>query len=787
MCDEITTRNNWFATGAMVSIACMLVFSANANVNVYLTASDGSEAANSFTNCINWSDGRPAHSDADYFVLSNRTMRTSVWGGTFEGNSLTIGSLDEDAYPNCAVNNRTRTYVTKWGREGLVLAKGYYYEGNDNPGVGIVDGKVTVIAPDSAPFRFGSNNADRGLDFIGDFHGAAGTGLLVGGARYGDVKANFSCRMRGDMSDYLGTITVTNIVYNGEPLGVTFIAAASSFPGTVCVRTNALLKTEESPVEFGTLNLDSGACVTLSGDAENSSYGTITARNAMSVGESISLKIDFDLPSGGDATQTLALVTAPLGSGLSVDKFVIDADIDPLVSRFAVIEDETAGMEALAYVCDPVVRLNEPDSPNANTSLSSGYSGAIDDGTKWSDGFTPRAGRHYVIPFVSSVGNLLGQSCLRTRTSDTSYTFPGMSLTLNDKASVTIFQTGTFKCDMLRMESGSILRAGSQRGPTVDGVILAESGTVYIGCYCNKTMTIASDIVGAARVVFQGYEGESSARLGTYELTGDNSRFTGTMTVATYGSSTQMANFQTLVLSSAASLGAPLASLDRTALKLSKWGRLTVNSDVTLSTASNRGLAVSGNAQLNVTSGKTFSLGTALSLDGRLVCSGAGTFAVGGAAGFGADGSGEPETDKNVVEITNGTVRVTSASAVDGVTFKFLGTGALELSLNPADAELTRYGIKNVRTDTPFAFADGVASVPFSVDVSAMPVLPRNGATFGVLTVADAATNAVEAVFSIPKSYRGFRLQMVKNHDNENGWTTYAAEYLPTGAIIIFK
>lgn len=762
---------------------------AMANGNVVLLRSDGNEASNSFTNGVNWSDGRPAHDDADYFVLSNMTMRTSVWGGTFKGNSLTIGSVGATSYPNCGVNNRARnTNETTWGQGGLILANGYYYQGHDNSGVGIVNGKITVVSPNTAPFRFGSNGANMGLDFTCAFTGAAGTGLLVGGNRYNEVKANFSCRMRGDMSGFLGAITVTNLVYNGAPLGTTFIAASDSFPGTVCVRTNALLKTETTAVEFGTLNLDSGARVTLGGNAATSEFGTVRALNSMSVGDSVTLTIDFDLPSGASETQTLALVTAPLGSGLSVDKFVIDASHDTLVSRFKILEDTDAGTEALTYVCDPVVTLDEPDSPNANKTLSDGYTGAITDATKWSDGHVPQAGKHYVIPFKSSSGNLKGQSCLRTLASNTSYEFPGESLTLKNKASVTIFQTGTFKCDVLRMESGSILRAGNQSGPTVSGTIIAESGTVYIGCYCSKTMTIASDIVGAARMVFQGYEGESSSRAGTYKLMGDNSRFTGTMTVSSANSSSQSSNFQTLILSSADSLGADLAALDRKALILEKWGRLSVNSNITLAEASNRGLAVSGNAQMSVSSGKTFALETGLSLDGKLVCGGSGTFAVGGTAGFGSEGVGEPETDKNVIEVDGETVKVLSAAAVDGVTFRFMDAGTLTLALNPEDAELTRYGIKDVRTSVPFTFADGIeAKMSISLDVSKMPAIPRGGATIAVLTVADAATNTVEAALSIQKAYHGYCLQTEKIHDDVNGWTTYAAKYSPTGVVLILR
>jgi hypothetical protein len=184
---------------------------------------------------------------------------------------------------------------------------------------------------------------------------------------------------------------------------------------------------------------------------------------------------------------------------------------------------------------------------------------------------------------------------------------------------------------------------------------------------------------------------------------------------------------------------------------------------------------------VDVVDGKVFQLDTGLSLNGRLLKIGKGVFAVGGTAGFGANGDSDLITDSNVLELTNGTVKVTSVDAVNGVSFRVGPNGSLSLKLDPSDAELMRYGIRNVRTADPLSLIDGAEKVRIDVDTSAYPELPAEGALIGILTVQDAATNAIDSVLSISRSYSGFSRSIVKIHDDENGWTTYAEKYCHPG------
>jgi hypothetical protein len=100
-----------------------------------------------------------------------------------------------------------------------------------------------------------------------------------------------------------------------------------------------------------------------------------------------------------------------------------------------------------------------------------------------------------------------------------------------------------------------------------------------------------------------------------------------------------------------------------------------------------------------------------------------------------------------------------------------------------------RYGIMNVGLECPFVLGEGVAALPFNVDVTAEDALAlqEKGGVVGLLTVSDSATNALESVFTVSKFVKGCKFTSLKIHDDENGWTTYAAKYSPCGLTISIR
>ena len=207
---------------------------------------------------------------------------------------------------------------------------------------------------------------------------------------------------------------------------------------------------------------------------------------------------------------------------------------------------------------------------------------------------------------------------------------------------------------------------------------------------------------------------------------------------------------------------------------------MTLTGDITVSTNLNRGLAVYGNGVVN-TAAYSLNLGMPLTMDGTLYKAGAGMLRLDANRHAVGEGGG-------TIVVTNGTLAVAAADAINGIAVSFAPGTALVLKTNLADEELTRYGIRNVGLAEPFVLAEGMTALPLTVDSSDGGELLRGqGGTVGILTVSDSATNLLDSAVTVPRTYRGFKFSAVKVHDDENGWTTYAAQYDPTGCVISIR
>ena len=277
----------------------------------------------------------------------------------------------------------------------------------------------------------------------------------------------------------------------------------------------------------------------------------------------------------------------------------------------------------------------------------------------------------------------------------------------------------------------------------------------------------------------------TSVPAGTYKFKGDNSDFVGTLVVSQYVQGVQYgatytARYQRFYLYNSNTLGGALPAFDPEATVLSEFGRFTLGGNVSVSTNLNRGLAVYGDGVVN-TDKYSLNPGMPLTMDGTLNKAGAGTLRLDANRHAVGEGGG-------TIVVTNGTLAVAAADAINGMAVSFAPGTALVLKTNLADEELTRYGIRNVGLAEPFVLADGMSALPLTVDASDGGELLRgHGGTVGILTVSDSATNLLDSAVTVPRTYRGFKFSAVKVHDDENGWTTYAARYEPTGCLISFQ
>ena len=744
--------------------------------------------------------GDPLTSNDIYVIRSGRAIRTyaddAATPTIFTCKRLVIGEVGDTTGKINSYARGTAAYVdfgSGENQDGVYFANGSYmglsnYSRDYNT---YFRGKMTVTAPSSAPFviapasaRYVSMTMSAGLSSLKSDVGKA---LKIGGPNGTSATSqSFSFYMYADVSEYYGKVIVSPCCasHAASPSYLTILYLADGvFPGTLELQGGARLspKNAECVVKLGNaVFADDSALVFPVADVEGDGgvvrpqSAQVVVTNDLTISGTVGIILS-QIPANGE-TNRFALVTARKGS-FDVSDFAMSLPasmsahgwyLKDCVSLSIETNDE-ANTQTLYAELQPLVKLSVKDTNNKTTRQSS----ALDSASSWSDGKLPHANAHYIIP---------SGFCLNTKPGD--YEFPGNSLTVENTGYILPWNNDSvLKIPVLRMLDGSTLNCGqAMRVDFADTHLIAESGTVTLmafgaeNTYARMKFLESTKITGAADLSMNSIL--TSVPRGNYYFLGTNSCFKGRMSLRQTAAAEYGSKFETLWVSRAEDLGGPLDDFDAAALCLSNYGRLTASANVVVPKANNRGLTVSGNGVVDP-GAYTLSLGMPLTINGTLYKANSGTLQLDAdRAAVGADGG-------NIV-VTNGMLAIAAADAVNGFAVHLAPNAALSLKVDLENENLTRYGLRNVGLAEPFVLGAGVTALPLSVDVS-NAALPKHGGTIGVLTVSDSATNAIEQVFSVPKSYRGFRLTRQKLHDDENGWTTYAAKYEPTGCIMSIR
>lgn len=775
---------------ARLTVVISIVASVSADATDYYYV--GSGARGDTTNAAKWEDAlgnNPTYAPGDanasaddrWIVRDGKNIRQvgTVWNSVthFYGSGIVFGEIDGTA-GSYACESQANT-ASAYFHCPAYFAHGSFYAYNTTASNkrGFADGAIVVTAPESAPFYlrgwYGSSaDAPSYFTINASISSERGCALAAFDTKWVDWTFN------GDMSGYKGTLDFSN-----GHVALTFGANTGSIDmknlkfgaGTSVTILNT------TPIRVGTLTMGNGD--TFNFPISSGACASFVA-DVVSVSGTVVFNLDGEPPFDGE-TNRFALVSSAAG-GLFPANFTVNASgcLAGNFAGFEIVTGEDGTSQTLYAVYNPSVMLVASDNRNKEM----GYSSAMDNGASWSDGNTPHAGVYYLITNDSvrvtgrsRYNNGPTQVFLHTPEVSGTNEFLGASLTLGSLCRLYLFGQA-FKTSSLVLDSDSEVWCGQQQSPTIiaDKITTLGVGEIWLGSYASKKLTIDGPVVGSARLVLGGVTGTSSAS-GNYDFGKGLTNFLGTVCVtqknntATYSSNVQMID-----LKSGYSLGAALEEFRAEALTLSAYSVVNVTEDVELPTGLNRGLSVVGDGRINVNSGKTFSLGWPLTIDGTLYKSSSGTLVLG------ANRSGVGEGGGAIV-VTNGTLAVAAVDAVNGFTVSFAPGTSLSLKVNLADAELTRYGIRNVGLAEPFVLGSGMATLPLSVDMSGAGAFPKEGGVVGVLTVSDSATNALESVFSVPKFLKGFKFTAEKIHDDDNGWTTYAARYEPTGFLISFR
>ena len=142
----------------------------------------------------------------------------------------------------------------------------------------------------------------------------------------------------------------------------------------------------------------------------------------------------------------------------------------------------------------------------------------------------------------------------------------------------------------------------------------------------------------------------------------------------------------------------------------------------------------------------------------------------------------------NIFIVTNGTVKVTSADAMNGLATTFASGTSLVLAVNPDDAELTRYGIRNDKTDNPFS-VNGGGTLPFSLSASSAAKAAVKGRTVnvGLFTVTAKADGLFRTLMPAELRSPFPSTQGTVVRSEADGFVTYSMRIVPVGSRIVVR
>ena len=350
-------------------------------------------------------------------------------------------------------------------------------------------------------------------------------------------------------------------------------------------------------------------------------------------------------------------------------------------------------------------------------------------------------------------------------------------------------QTRTFEVPEFFCDGGTIGIGMLSNGPDIRLVaphIHFTHGRVMVRAWRADTLILDGELDGPGDILFTSWSSTSSPK-SNYGLTGLNTNYTGSITVSQGEYRDEYISFgnkhPTLYVNDGRNLGGAKAEFDPRALTLTHMAKLLVTNTVgvTLADGLNRGVYLHEKGRFDVreTNG-VLDVQWPLLLSGKMWKEGLGTLVLGKGMKHEADDGGEltdvPRAGSNLFEIVAGTVKIANADALAGVETTIDAGATLQLAIDPANADLTEYGIRNTTVDAPFALAASFGGkLPLTLD-NAGTEIPAGCRvmTNALVTVKSTSAEAVGAMLSAVKPWRtwGFKSEIVPRVNGDTDTTT---------------
>jgi hypothetical protein len=294
--------------------------------------------------------------------------------------------------------------------------------------------------------------------------------------------------------------------------------------------------------------------------------------------------------------------------------------------------------------------------------------------------------------------------------------------------------------------------------------------------------------------------GSSSCR---FRITGCNDDFKGSviLTIPVHQGETEAKstpifhrNFTTLFLTQDSNLGGELPTLNRKAFTVENMCQ--VRPDLSLESVtldnSNRGIFIKWVGRIAANEGQTFTIKSPLAVHGTLWKEGEGTLVLGNPAPtFGEDADGDMpvgDATNHTFRVAGGDVKITSGDAVNGLDVVFTnGAGKIVLDLDSEDETFRTFGLRNTKSQTPFAVEGDIAQIPVMLDFDEPPARNTERALF---TFAGENPESFLSSVSIVKgeALKGMVVERYwRVNENDNNSRTLVAKFTKVGLRIVIK
>ena len=777
--------------GILASVACFLcAMSAARAENWYCTKDDTTKKNHLFTNHLYWasSDGA-AMSEFDeaddYFVCCTTYIQVAP---KFRGGPLHFGSVADGKSASVWIYSGQINCENK----GMVFEKGDITCSRDgvNSAHSLM-GSVTVASPVSAPFRLGFRKPSATLHVKNAVVGDAGKALYVSGGGMTGVACIFY-----DLSQYEGHVTVSNTTDNFD---MKLMLRNSSFPGTLDITRNTVLQ-KDSTVAAGTemaisnLILRSNSRVVVAGSVGN--HDSFTATGSLTAEPGVEIYINFAVPISPEE-QRLVLLSAPVeNADFTEGDFTLNASKSDWKHHYwleTVVED---GVKSLVAVFEPLVQQTrsyplEYEFKNNEDCKASSMTNA----TMWSDGQVPHGGAHYFTmvnvrtPFLSGSTGIFPGKSLALIENNTSPTIP--------EGALRIFYRD-YTVTNLIVNRGTVQFANACKALHCERITVIDK-TLSFQTYLGNVVEIDSEIAGNGKIWFCGItrSAGTSSPSGHYVLRKPNPDYMGTICVSQFiaesGYIDFSSMFQTLRIADGKCLGGKLAEFAPNALTLANYSRLrTVASRVELEDGYNRGVYIQGCGRFFVDSAdgaEKLVCYWPITMNGAFYKEGDGRLELGGTVSFqGEDAIGDtPRANSNLFFVSKGTLVPRRHNCCDGMAMSFAKGTKLVVPVVPADADLMKYGLYNVKEGGSISIADTQLAVDFDLSASAEP--PAKEFTLGIITVPVASAENIRGRLKLgATTYKGYRRAKLDEISDETfGIVTFVGRFEQDGLSVIVR